>query len=142
MTEYLLKRSTDILCVAWGSLDALLPSPGKSGWVLDSINTHTSRGGADYIKVDDRITIVQVGSRYDLILSRKGVPDRVHQDIKLEGVSGHDDLWARASASGLDLYVYQLKTEDSARKIHVEVFYIDSSHDSERPAAAGQVEIL
>lgn len=142
MTDYLLKRSNDILCTAWGSLGALLPAPGKTGWILDSIATPSLRGGADYIKVNDKITVVQIGARFDLILSRKGVPDRVHQDIQLGGVSGHNDLWAKAGASGLDLYVYLLKDADGGRKIHVEVFYISSEHDNERPAAADQVEIL
>lgn len=142
MTEYLLKRSTEIDCIAWGKLATLLPAPGKSGWTLDSINTPPARGGADYIKVNDRITIVQVGARYDLILSRKGIPDRVHQDVQLEGVSGHDDLWARVGASGLDLFVYLLKTSGSTREVHVEVFYVDSSHQDERPGNPGLVEIL
>lgn len=141
MTEYLLKRASDIDCVAWGSLDALLPAPGKTGWTLDSINTPPTRGGADYIKLNDRLCVVQVGDRFDLVLSRKGIPDRVHQNVRLGGVSGHDNLWAKASASGLDLYLYLLKTRGSGREVHVEVFYIDSSHDTERPGKPGQVEI-
>jgi hypothetical protein len=142
MTEYLLKRSTDIACVAWGNLAALLPQPGKTGWTLDSILTAPTRGGADYIKVGDKIQVVQVGTRYDLILSRKGVPDRVHQDIQLGGVSGQNDLWAKAGTSGLDLYLYLLKTDTGGREVHVEVFYIDSDHGEERPNRPGQVEIL
>jgi hypothetical protein len=142
MTEYVLKRSSEILCVDWGNLDALLPKTGKSGWTVDQNTTPPSRGGADYIKVGDRIRIEKKGDRYDLILSRKGIPDRVHEGVQLGGVSGYGNLWAKVSKDGLDLYLYLLKTAGPDREVHVEVFYIDTRHADERPENPGQVEIV
>ncbi|MFB9068422.1 hypothetical protein [Pseudofulvimonas gallinarii] len=141
MTDYVLKRSSGINCVAWETLDALLPLPGRKGWTLHTIDTPSSRGGADYIKKGDRICVTRAGQGYEMVLARTGIPDRVHRNVRLEGVSGFDNLWARASADGLDLYLYLLRTEDGIRQVHVEVFYIGTSYDGERPAAPGQVEI-
>src|SRR5690606_27420549 len=102
MTHYLLKRSTEIRCVSWDTLESLLSAPGKKGWTLDRIDTAPSRGGADYIRKGDRVCVVNTPDGYQLILARAGIPDRIHRDVHLEGVQGHPNLWARANANGLD----------------------------------------